>query len=69
MRAGIGPAEAGERDPRRDARETKVEGSGSEANGSRSEAEMRGGTSLFRAELSAVTKDYIQTYYHGIGDV
>ena len=42
-------------------RETKVEGPRSEANGSRSEAETIGGTSHFRAELSAVTMDYIYT--------
>ena len=40
-------------------RETKAEGPRSEANGSRSEAETIGKTSPFRAELLAVTKDFI----------
>ena len=58
-RAGRGPAEAGERDTRRERARTKVEGPRSEANGSRSEAETIGGTLLFRAELSTVTNDYM----------
>ena len=56
VRAEIGPAEAGDETRGESARETKVEGPTSETKGSRSEADTTGGTSHFRAELSAVTK-------------
>ena len=64
VRAGIGPAEARERDPRRE--RARNEGRGPEigGEGSRSEAETIGGTSIFRAELSAVTKDCVYIIYY-----
>ena len=62
MHAGKRVAEAEKRDP--GARETKVEGPRSEANGSRTEAETIGGTLLARAELSAFTKDFIYLYLY-----
>ena len=61
LRAGIGPAEAGDKTRNENAREMKVEGPRPEANGSRSEAERIGASWRFPA-LAHAARTMIHIY-------